>query len=59
MLWELMKWSLNGQSFDLQTISLNQLFKETYGDQWPNSEARQRQKMFFFFFFTVSYLHKA
>ena len=58
MLWELMKWSLNGQSFDLQTISLNQLFKETYGDQWPNLEARQRQKMFFFFF-TVSYLHKA
>ena len=33
MLWELMKWSSDGNSFDQQTNSLNQFFKEMYGDQ--------------------------
>ena len=33
MLWELMKWSSGGKSFDQQTNSLNQFFKEMYGDQ--------------------------
>ena len=33
MLRELMKWSPNGQSFDQQTNSLNQFFKEMNGDQ--------------------------
>ena len=33
MLWELMKSTPDGQSFDLQTNSLNQFFKELYGDQ--------------------------
>ena len=34
MLWELMKWSPDGKSFDQQTNSLNQFFKEMYGDQF-------------------------
>ena len=33
MLWEFMKWSLDGKSFDQQTNSLNRFFKEMYGDQ--------------------------
>ena len=33
MLWELMKWSSDGKSFDQQTNSLNQFIKEMYGDQ--------------------------
>ena len=33
MLWELMKWSSDGKSFDQQTYSLNQFFKEMYGGQ--------------------------
>ena len=33
MLWELMKWSPGGKSFDQQTNSLNQLFKQMNGDQ--------------------------
>ena len=33
MLWELMKWSSDGKSFDQQTNSLNQFFKEMYWDQ--------------------------
>ena len=33
MWWELMKWSSNGKSFDQQTNSLNQFFKEMYDDQ--------------------------
>ena len=33
MWWELMKWSSDGKSFDQQTNSLNQFFKEIYGDQ--------------------------
>ena len=33
MLRELMKWSPDGKSFDQQTNSLNQLFKEMNGDQ--------------------------
>ena len=33
MLWELMKWSPGGKSFDQQTNFLNQLFKEMKGDQ--------------------------
>ena len=33
MLWKLMKWSPDGQSFHLETNSLNQFFKEMYGDQ--------------------------
>ena len=33
MLWESMKWSPDGKSFDQQTNSLNQFFKEMYGDQ--------------------------
>ena len=33
MLWELMKWSPDEKSFDQQTNSLNQLFKEMKGDQ--------------------------
>ena len=34
MLWKWMKWSPDGQSFDLQANSLNQFFKERYGDQF-------------------------
>ena len=34
MWWELMKWSSDGKSFDQQTNSLNQFFKEIYGDQF-------------------------
>ena len=33
MLWEFIKWSPDGKSFDLQTNSLNQFFREMYGDQ--------------------------
>ena len=33
MWWELLKWSSDGKSFDQQTNSLNQFFKEIYGDQ--------------------------
>ena len=33
MLWELIIWSPDGKSFDLQTNSLNLFFKEMYGDQ--------------------------
>ena len=33
MWWELMKWSSDGKSFDQQTNSLNQFFKEMYVDQ--------------------------
>ena len=33
MWWELMKWSSDGKSFDQQTNSLNQFFKEMYEDQ--------------------------
>ena len=33
MLWKLVKWSPDGQSFDLQINSHNQFFKEMYGDQ--------------------------
>ena len=33
MLWELMRWSPDGKSFDQQTNSFNQFFKEMYGDQ--------------------------
>ena len=32
MLWELIKWSPYVKSFDLQTNSLNQFFKEMYVD---------------------------
>ena len=31
--WELTKWSADVKSFDLQTNSLNQFFKEMYVDQ--------------------------
>ena len=33
MLWELKKWSPDGKSVDQQTNSVNQFFKEMYGDQ--------------------------
>ena len=33
MLWELIKWSPDGKSFDLQTNSLNLFFKKMYEDQ--------------------------
>ena len=33
MWWELKKWSSDGKSFDQQTNSLNQFFKEMYEDQ--------------------------
>ena len=33
MSWELIKWSRDETSFDLQTNSLNQFFKEMYVDQ--------------------------
>ena len=33
MLWELMKWSSDGKSFDLKPNSLNVFFKEMYRDQ--------------------------